>query len=460
MLKMSPAELPPPTVLRREPRPLPARRVTRPESGLLVTAALLAGTLFFGAGATVAQPLSFEAALTATTNIPGQDFGLVVAIDGATVVVGAPPETPGINNGSAYVFERGPGGWSDMTEVARLRPSLNDNDDEFGAAVAIEGDTIFVGAPGANGGGVVYVFQRPAGGWADMSETARLTRGTGGSLGSLGKSLSVRGGTIVAMAPSEFHGDDELATGALFVFERPATGVWVDATEDAVLTATMVGSRDRFSGFREGVAYDDGIAVAMIRSDEDRLVVFERTAGGWTQPNEVAKLTVTGSPDLTSSVSIRGDLIVVGARRDDPDGIASQGAVYVFERPGPIWMNMTETAQLRAAVPQSGDILGFSVATDGDTVLAGAPRSGTFDDGSVLVYRRPESGWIDATEDERIQPAPGRRSRFGDAVAMSGRFWVVGSHTERTAFVLDGLGLLFTDGFESGDASQWSATVP
>ncbi len=43
----------------------------------------------------------------------------------------------------------------------------------FGLDVGIEGDVIVVGAPGAGWfKGRAYVFEKPTGGWADMTQTA------------------------------------------------------------------------------------------------------------------------------------------------------------------------------------------------------------------------------------------------------------------------------------------------
>ncbi|MFN8453932.1 MAG: FG-GAP repeat protein [Anaerolineae bacterium] len=86
-----------------------------------------------------------------------------------------------VDQGSAYVFAAG-SGWSDMTQVAKLTASDGAADDNFGGHVAINGDTIIVGSShddiGPNSDqGSAYVFVKPGGGWSDMTQTAKLTAG-------------------------------------------------------------------------------------------------------------------------------------------------------------------------------------------------------------------------------------------------------------------------------------------
>ena len=94
--------------------------------------------------------------------VPGaMFFGISVGISGDRVVVGAPYEDGsnlGIDNepdglgmfvGAAYLFERSAGLW---TQSSYLKASNPDDHDRFGTAVAIDGSTILVGAPGEDGG--------------------------------------------------------------------------------------------------------------------------------------------------------------------------------------------------------------------------------------------------------------------------------------------------------------------
>jgi hypothetical protein len=126
--------------------------------------------------------LTETAKLTASDGAIGDAFGGGVAIDGDTIVIGSPGADVGGNNnqGSAYVFVKPPGGWAGhLTETAKLTAS-----DEGGAAysrsLAISGDTIAIGAAGHDETGAAYIFVEPPGGWAEnLTETAKLTASDG-----------------------------------------------------------------------------------------------------------------------------------------------------------------------------------------------------------------------------------------------------------------------------------------
>lgn len=106
-----------------------------------------------------------------------------VSGDGSTVVVGAPFWD---DLGSAYVFIRAANGWSNMTQTAQLIPTDWQFLDEIGFSVRISSDasTVVVGAPASyvNGNfapGKAYIFTRPANGWGDETETAKVTASDG-----------------------------------------------------------------------------------------------------------------------------------------------------------------------------------------------------------------------------------------------------------------------------------------
>jgi hypothetical protein len=96
---------------------------------------------------------------------------VAVSLDGSRVAVGCPSEAiDGIEDrGAVHVLERIAGTWS---RVADLVDAAGVAGDEFGSAVALDGDTLAVGAPGARvGAGRVLVFEASDGAW---SQTASL----------------------------------------------------------------------------------------------------------------------------------------------------------------------------------------------------------------------------------------------------------------------------------------------
>ena len=116
------------------------------------------------------DPLIQKAKLTASDGAADDYFGSV-SISGDTVVVGA--EGDDSDKGSAYVFVKPSGGWSNMTQTAKLTASDGAEGDEFGNSVSVSGDTVVVGADGddddGDWSGSAYVFVKPGGGWSNMT---------------------------------------------------------------------------------------------------------------------------------------------------------------------------------------------------------------------------------------------------------------------------------------------------
>lgn len=219
---------------------------------------------------------------------PRTDFGSSVAIDGDTLVVGAYQED-GIadNTGAAYVFTRDAAGvWS---EQARLETSNLEEDDGFGFAVAVDGDTLAVsavfedgGSPGVNGdetdnsvlgSGAVYVFTRDtAGVWTQQAYIKTEHPGLADQLG-LGQ-IALGGDLLVVGAHA---GEDSGATGvngdqtdnsapdsgAVYAFTRDAAGVW---SQTAYLKASNTEAGDRFGW---GLAVDFGTATIVVGADNE-----------------------------------------------------------------------------------------------------------------------------------------------------------------------------------------------
>lgn len=103
------------------------------------------------------------AKLTASDGAQGDRFGRSVAISDDLIGVGAyANDAAAADAGATYVFARPTNGWLDATESTKLSPSDAAASDQFGSAVAIDGETMVVGADGkddaGSGAGAAYVF--------------------------------------------------------------------------------------------------------------------------------------------------------------------------------------------------------------------------------------------------------------------------------------------------------------
>ncbi len=199
-----------------------------------------------------------EQKLTASDGNEGDQFGHSVSVcDDVIVVSAVVDDDGGTDSGSAYVFQFNPntGAWD---QVAKLTASDGAALDLFGYSVSISNDVIVVGAywdddacpedPQCNSGSA-YIFEKPPEGWADMTETAKLTASdaAGGDYwgDTFGTCVSIHGDIVLVGAPG--NDDGGFASGSAYVFMKPATG-WADNTDDAKLTATDAAEMRGFGG--------------------------------------------------------------------------------------------------------------------------------------------------------------------------------------------------------------------
>ena len=190
------------------------------------------------------------AKLTASDGTAGDFFGYSVAVDGDTVVVGATlADGNSASSGKVYLFTKPGNGWATDTETAKLTASDGAAFDLFGYSVAVDGDTVVVGALGNSG--TVYVFTKPGNGWATDTETAKLTASDGADDDKFGSSVAVDGDTVVVGAYGHDDDDNGDDSGSAYLFTKPGTG-WTTDTETAKLTASDAAADDEF-GFSVAV---------------------------------------------------------------------------------------------------------------------------------------------------------------------------------------------------------------
>jgi FG-GAP repeat len=359
-------------------------------------------------------------------------WSVAVSKDGNTVAVGAAGWCPqqgfnGCGQGAIFVFVKPASGWADMTETALLTASDGQPGEYLGESVAIsdDGSTIVGGSPKwpANNqeNGALYVFVRPQTGWVDETEGARLTATDIDT--NLGQSVGMDGRTIVGGA-EYFNGGQ----GAAFVFVEPTTG-WANRTQTARLTpsdGTGGAMGDSVSISRNTVVA--GAPVTGVGGAGNGVYVFVKPKSGWKNRTEAAKLTASDGIgfELGYSVSISGDTIAAGAPVRRPFD-KKNGAVYVFLKPNRGWRNMTETALLKGH--HVLEVLGYSVSLDpnGTTVAAGGP--GWPSGGATFLFIDPENGWRTTSKFDAKLTATDRTNgdRLGFSVSASATTTVAGA---------------------------------
>ena len=395
----------------------------------------------------VIDPFIQKATLVIAHPEGNDHFGFSVAIEGNTIVVGAnrPPQ-PENTPAAAYVFVKPASGWSGtLTESAELNASDEATGDWFGAAVAISGDTVVVGAindtVGSNDDqGSAYVFVKPPNGWAGtLTENAKLTASDGSQNDQFGSPVAIEGDTVVVGVWLDDVGGND-TQGSAYVFVKPPAG-WAGAlTESAKLTASDGSPVDQF-GHGVGVSGDTVVAGAfgdgagVPATARGSAYVFVKPVNGWSGAlTQNAKLLASDGVDLDAlaiSVAIGGDTIFAGAQ-----GLTSgrEGSAYVFVKPVNGWSGtLTETAKLIASDAAPDNHLGALVLLSGDTVLVGArgqPFSGP--EAAAYLFRKPVAGWAGTlTETEKVA------STGCCTLAFGGKTIVVGDETAEHALVFE-----------------------
>jgi hypothetical protein len=259
--------------------------------------------VFTGAGTAWSE----QATLTAPSRDWFEDFGGSVALEGDRLLVGA----PGANSsaGEAHTFTRSAGTWS---HESTLLPSGGASSDGFGTDVALAGKAL-VGAPSAvtSAGvdaGVVYAFDRGSGIWV-QSYTLMPPASVSGA--QFGTSVDASGGIVVVGAPSDASPAGE-GSGAMYLF-------------DGGLSARVEGSRrytaalGRMSDYGRTVTISGGtIAVGAPGTD----AIPNYNVGGAEIFYNLKRFTT--AEDVALSVAAPG----LASNDFDPDGTSLSAVVY------------------------------------------------------------------------------------------------------------------------------------
>jgi choice-of-anchor B domain-containing protein len=372
-------------------------------------------------------------------------FGGATLIAGNQLLIGRPGTLigfpmPANHAGAVHVFQRAGERWSEAGMFAPKDGTLGDG---FGTALAADGNLLAVGAPGAAGGGAVYLYERGSGGrW---TQRARLTSSNGSDGDRLGAALALKGGVLLAGAPGR-----EGEKGAVLVFRRgKGPGDW---TARGVIQGSGTAADDwfgaalAFDGRRALVGAPGPWTFDSTRWKPGQAFVF--LAGKNADWPEQARLAQDGGDRFASmgvAVLFDGPDALVGAPRAD----SVAGVVLRFRRQGTAaWAPAGRIAQDSVARPAG---FGAAIARDGEDLLVGAPMT-NMSAGAVHVLRRSgESEW--KTAQVLVTPPAGFSTRLGAAIAASNGVAVAGAPL---AYFFEGTGLVYR---RDGATGAWRETA-
>ncbi len=395
------------------------------------------------ANGSFAQTACEDTRLTASDADPFDSLGYAVAVSGNTAVVGAFWDNEnGNNSGAAYVFGRDTRNWVQTQKLLASDGQGGISGDQFGVAVAVDGVTAVIGAFGVDDGGAAYVYRFDAdtSTWIEEQKLLASDREVGDIFG---RAVSISGDVALIGAP--LTDDNGVYSGSAYVFRFDGS-TWI---EEHKLLASDGATSDGF-GYSVAVFGDTAVIGAVAHDDAcpGRITCnsgaayvfrFDHETSRWVEQEKLLASDAAFGDGFGLSVSISGEVALIGAHRDGFDS----GSAYVF-RFDPENSQWVEEQKLLASDGAVFDQFGRAVAIDGDTAVIGA-----FDHendgpvfGAAYVFRfdPDRSGsWI---EQQKLLPNPNPWTNFfGWSVAIDGDTAVIGAygedHQAGAAYVFD-----------------------
>jgi len=403
-----------------------------------------------------------EANLTGSGGYDYRMFGAEVSVSGDVIVIGEPGA--GTSEGLAKIYRyNGAAGTWDYEKILNPYP-YGAPYDRFGSALGLDGDVAFAGAPGDDNfgtdAGSVYVFGYNSGtgqwGLNDILVPSGVAPGD-----EFGNAVALQGD--LALIGAWMDDDNGVDAGSAYVLRyNTSTGTW---EEEAKLRASDGSAEDKF-GF--GVAIFGDVALVGAPYDDDlgnvsgSAYIFRYDAGSatWTQEAKLLGQGGGSADRFGISVSLFGEVALVGAYEAIGAGVDS-GAAYLYR-----FDHATGTWPLDVvAVPSDGaraDHFGSSVSLSGNTGLIGAPQGDSaylyyFDATRFVDVANTSGPWYGSQE----YPFPSIQdgidaTRDGDTVLVS-----PGTYRERIKIANKGVAVRSAAGPEATviDASQAGSVV-
>lgn len=383
-------------------------------------------------------------------------FGSAIAADGNTIVVGAYQEESTSQNdesnnlaeagaGAVYVFDYS-GTWA-QTGYIKRDTSIKEGD-EFGRSVAIEGDTLVVGAPGAES---VHVYTRSSSGIWNHDQALVASDASVDQNYEFGFSVSLEGNYLIVGAPAKTTDQ-----GAVYIFEWNGETWVADGDPRASDTGGRFGEVVQLNDVSSNPEFIVGAPQA--NTGQGEIFVYELDNSTWSQTANLDALENIGDGDnYGASVSILNDRIAVGAPGESSDGNGDgispssssddsnpdTGAVYLYKRNSQGQWDLLDQF-IKAPNVGEGMKFGSSVVLSADMLAVGAPfedsnatRLGGDDDdtsspdsGAVYVYEyaRETGVWTLGTYVK--SPESFTLDHFGASLFFSGDNLVVGAQDE------------------------------
>jgi FG-GAP repeat/Secretion system C-terminal sorting domain len=281
---------------------------------------------------------------TIGSTIGSEYYGSSVSLYGDYAVIGS--SSNNFNNfsygtGAVYVFKKTNGNWQ---QIKKITASDKVDYDNFGTSVAINGNTIVVGADGQDydvtgtnripQSGAIYIFEKDRGGIDNWGEVKKIVASDRGEYDYFGTKVSMSNNTLIVTSPYK----------AIYVFQKDQDGInnW------GFLKKIIPSDKEKGDQFGSISLHDNTLVVGTPDKNEmgkngltygaGSVYIFQKDQGGdnnWGLLKKLFAPEMSLSDKFGHSVSVHGNTIAVGASNEDSsekNPVSDAGSVYIFEK--------------------------------------------------------------------------------------------------------------------------------
>jgi prepilin-type N-terminal cleavage/methylation domain-containing protein len=365
------------------------------------------------------------------------NFAIALAMDGDSAVISSRADDDVASAaGAIYVYAcKSDGGW---VQQAKLVADDGAASDLLGHSVAISGNRIVAGAlrddldiggVTINNAGGAYVYVRKGNTWV---QEAKLIANDAAASDEFARSVAIDGDTILVGA--RYDDDSGGNSGSAYVFERVG-GSWNQIAPKIIPSDAAFGDQ-----FAYDVALDGHTAAITAHGYDTTALetppssignaggayIFKRTSSGWVEQAKLLASDASTSLQLGYSIDVHGDSVIVGAPLDN----GSTGSAYVFHWDGSSW---TQQQKLTASDGAASEQFGIEVQIDGDTALVGAylaDDGADTDAGKAYFFTRSGGVWTEHASSPITASDGGANKGFSLGLALGSNYGLIGAYAD------------------------------
>ncbi|MEA1920405.1 MAG: hypothetical protein U9N52_11225, partial [Campylobacterota bacterium] len=414
------------------------------DQGYLVVGALHEDSRGNNAGSAYLYKIQSDTNITQIAKIQPSDieaddyFANAVSMDGDFIVVGAIGEdTTASHAGSVYLFKRNSD--TSVTQIAKIQAKDPTTDNAFGSSVSIKGVFIAVGAIGddsiASGAGSAYLFKiKPDETLVQIAD--KLTAHDAEANDNFGNAIAIDGDYVVVGAYREDTGSQ--SAGSAYVFNvEPEDKIYIYAEP-----ADQININESFrnSSFILDAASPSGaVSYTLSGIDEGEMVLNVNES--IVPHNAILSFLNVSDYELPSDIGVDNSYevdILLSDQNDVTNDRVMHKKLTVFDR------YFFDIQRIEANDPDINDYFGSGVSMSGDMIAISAPSEDTqgFGAGSVYIYKKNSNHSVTLVQKLQANDIE-QGDAFGSSVDMDSEYLVIGAKYEDETAVSAGAVYLY-----------------